>query len=586
MRRNNSRTQARAQIIRGISSGLVAGLLWLSLSHHAIAGAGVASADPLATEAGIEILNSGGNAFDAAIAVSAVLAVVEPAGSGFGGGGFWLLHDATKSKDIMVDGREKAPLAATRDMYLDQDGNVIKNLSINGALAAGIPGQPAALVWIAENYGALPLATSLRPAIQLAQQGFHVDERYQRLINFRLDTVNASPEAAKIFLVNGEAPALGAVIKQPDLAKTLEQIAAKGHAGFYQGSVANKLVKGVRAAGGIWTQEDLSSYQIKLRKPITAKYRDMKITSAALPSSGGLVLAQALNILSYFDLDSVDKSHAHATAGKSNADAIHLTVEAMRRAYHDRAEYMGDSDFVKVPIKKLTARNYAKRKKKSIRLESATPNQQLNSQRRKRKSNQYSSEGVNTSHFSVIDANGNRVAATLSLNYPFGSGVVPPGTGILLNDQMDDFSAKPGKPNVYGLVGGDANAIEGGKRMLSSMSPTFLETNDRIAVLGTPGGSRIISMVLLAAMEFQHGANAKQMVQLPRFHHQYLPDAIQYEPDALAPQIIEDLIARGHNMDAKNRTWGNMHVVIQDKSTGKINAASDPRGKGVGMVLQ
>ena len=563
-------------------------LLWPAA---ALAEAGVASAHPLATDAGVEMLKRGGNACDAAVAVSAALAVVEPAGSGLGGGGFWLLHAAADGTDTMLDGREKAPLAATRDMYLDADGKVIKNLSVDGALAAGIPGAPAALVWLAENCGALPLSVSLGPAIRLAEQGFPVDRHYRRRIEFRLEAIMASPAAAAIFLVDGQPPAENTLIVQRDLAETLRALASAGHDGFYRGEVAQKLVDGVRAAGGIWTLADLAAYRVALRKPVVARYKGMKITSAALPSSGGLVMALALNILSGYEIDALDDLDESGFP----PEFVHLTVEAMRRAYRDRAQYMGDADFVAVPSAMLLDPRYAADRRQSIRLDRATPSAALAptalapTALAPTAKEQPQSEGTDTTHFSVIDAAGNRVAATLSVNYPFGSGLVPPGTGVLLNDEMDDFSAKPGAPNVYGLVGAEANAIAAGKRMLSSMSPSFLEAGERIAVLGTPGGSRIISMLLLAALDFHRGAGAQEIVDRPRFHHQYLPDAIQFEPGALSPQTIDALSARGHKMAPKKRPWGNMHIVIRHQpggATPTITAAADPRGNGSAVVLK
>ncbi|MDD9810355.1 MAG: gamma-glutamyltransferase [Gammaproteobacteria bacterium] len=572
---------------RGVCAGIA--LCWLTAGGTVAAAgsaefseAGVASAAPLATAAGLEILEKGGNAFDAAVAVSAALAVVEPAGSGLGGGGFWLLHDAATGANVMLDGREKAPLAATRDMYLDAAGAVVAGLSINGALAAGIPGQPAALAWLAENRGQLRLAESLAPAIRLAENGFAVTAKYRRQIKFRLEAVQASPAAAAIFLADGRPPAEGAVIVQRDLAATLRALAARGRDGFYAGAVARKLVAGVRAAGGIWTLEDLRAYHVQLRAPVTVEYRGMKITSAALPSSGGLVLAQAFNILAGYDLDAL---------ALDGADAAHWIVEALRRAYRDRAEYMGDADFVAVPTAMLQSRRYAAGLRQSIRMDRATPSAALrptapaSAASTAPATGSQAGEGADTTHFSVIDAAGNRVAATLSINYPFGSGLAPPGTGVLLNDEMDDFSAKPGAPNVYGLVGAEANAIAGGKRMLSSMSPTFLEANGRVAALGTPGGSRIISMVLLAALEFRRGADAADIVARPRFHHQYLPDAVQFEPGALGAAALDSLRARGHTLDAKQRPWGNMHIVIRGRDR-RIDAASDPRGEGAARIVR
>jgi gamma-glutamyltranspeptidase/glutathione hydrolase len=541
----------------------------LVFSPGAFAGAGVASAHPLATAAGIKMLKMGGNAFDAAIAVTSTIAVVEPAGSGIGGGGFWLLHDAANDKSIMVDGREKAPLAATRDMYLDENGNVISDISVNGPLSAGIPGEPAALVWLAENYGALPLTTSLQPAIDAARNGFPVTERYHSLVDWRKDLLNQYPATAAIFLDNGETPEIGHLIVQEDLANTLESIANDGHAGFYQGDVATALVDGIRDVGGIWTMQDLAEYQVAIREPISIDYRDMKVTSAALPSSGGLVLAEMLNMLENHDVVNMDE-----------ADFIHVNVEVMRRAYRDRAQYMGDRDFVDVPMAMLQSKDYAKGMNQSIRMDTATTSVSL------ARTKTEGSKGEDTTHFSVIDKDGNRVSATLSINYPFGSGVVPPGTGVLLNDEMDDFSSKPGTPNAYGLVGAEANAIEPGKRMLSSMSPTFVEDDHRIAVLGSPGGSRIITMVLLGILEFEKGGNAYAIVNRPRFHHQYLPDSIQYEKDTLNTAIVSDLANRGHKFKPLGRTWGNMHAVILDKATGTVEAASDGRGEGEAQVIE
>jgi gamma-glutamyltranspeptidase/glutathione hydrolase len=531
--------------------------------------AAVASAHPLATEAGLKILKQGGNAFDAAVTVSSVLAVVEPYSSGIGGGGFWLLHRASDGYEAMLDGREKAPLAATHDMYLDENGEVIKGASINGAKATGIPGEPAALVWLAEEMGNLPLSQSLQPAIKLAEDGFPVDQIYYDMMQFRYDAILESEDASRIFLDGNEIPEIGTIIKQEDLASTLKLLAEKGKQGFYAGEVAKKLVDGVREAGGIWTLDDLKKYEVAIREPIIAQYKDMKITSASLPSSGGIVLAEIFNMLSHYNLEMIKPEQR-----------IHLITEAMRRAYRDRAEYLGDSDQVAVPVSRLINPDYAFGLKQSISLNESTASKDL--------SPTYHSpdRGNDTTHFSIIDKEGNRVAATLSINYPFGSCFVPPGTGVLLNDEMDDFSIKPGEPNVYGLVGNQANAIAPGKRMLSSMSPTFLETPERLAAIGSPGGSRIITMVLLGALAFEEDKNAEEIVNLPRFHHQYLPDAIQLEPEALSEDSKKQLTAMGHELDQKENTWGNMHIVIQDKQTGKLTAASDKRGIGSSQVIE
>jgi len=523
----------------------------------------VASAHPLATDAGIDILNKGGNAFDAAIAVTATLAVVEPYSSGMGGGGFWLLHINQDNRDVMIDGRERAPLAASRNMYLDEKNNVVPAASINGPLSAGIPGVPAAIEHLALNYGKLPLSVTMEAAISYAKAGFKTDEHYQRMAAFREKALNASTDAAKIFLRNNKAPAPGTLIIQHDLADTLGILASKGAQGFYQGELATKLVDSVVSHGGIWSKEDLAAYKIIERPPVTGEYRGMKVVSAAPPSSGGVALIQMLNMLAGFEFDSL-----------SDGEQIHLLAEVMRRAYHDRARYLGDTDYVKVPVNRLISKKYANKLAGTIRMDEATPSAELSP------IVVDAVKAADTTHFSIIDSEGNRVAATLSINYPFGSCFVAEGTGVLLNDEMDDFSSKPGVPNVYGLVGAEANAIEPGKRMLSSMTPTFLETKDRIAVLGTPGGSRIITMVLLAALEFHNGGSAMAMVNRGRFHHQYLPDKIFFEPVVLTETLMKTLFELGHETEILDSTYGNMHAIVLDKNSMHLDAASDYRGSG------
>ncbi len=529
--------------------------------------AAIASAHPAATKAGHETLEAGGNAFDAAVAVTAALAVVEPYSSGLGGGGFWLLHRARDGFETMIDGRERAPLAARRDMYLDEQGRVIENLSVNGPLAAGIPGTPAALVHLADNYGQLPLEQSLAPAIRLAEEGFTVEDHFQEMAEFRLEVLRAQDEAAQVFLLAGKVPADGARIVQPDLAETLRLIAKWGRKGFYAGAFAERLVAGVREAGGIWRLEDLEQYRIIEREPLVSRYRGVKIVSAPPPSSGGVVLIEALNVLSGYDLDAMDAPLR-----------THLVVEAMRRAYRDRAQYLGDPDFVNMPLKMLMSPMYAAGLRAGISLDHATPSALLPGVTQSR------FEAADTTHFSILDAAGNRVAATVTINYPFGSGFIVPETGVLLNDEMDDFSVKPGSPNVYGLVGAETNAIEPGKRMLSSMTPTFLDDGERTAVVGTPGGSRIISMVLLATLEFIDGGDAEAIVVRPRYHHQYLPDKIDFEPAALETSIQKRFKSMGHTLSEQDDTYGNMQVVVWNKKNKEVNAASDPRGIGTATV--
>ncbi len=534
--------------------------------------AAIASAHPLATDAGHEILKLGGNAFDAAVAITATLAVVEPTGSGLGGGGFWLLHRARDHHEMMIDGRERAPLAAHRDMYLDDNGEVIPGLSVDGATAAAIPGTPAAIAHLAQKYGRLPLAKSLAPAIRHARNGFAISESYRRMIRSRLDALRKSEAAARIFINDNDAPPTGHILKQPELAATLEAIAKHGAVGFYDGPVADKLINGVREAGGIWTQQDLASYRVIERKPVTGNYHGLRITSAAPPSSGGVALITMLNILAGYDLATLD-----------TVTRNHLIIEAMRRAYRDRAVYLGDPDYVPsgyyiaVPVQRLTQPLYADGLRASIRPDKATPSNALPGEATL-------DSGNDTTHFSVLDRHGNRVAATLSINFPFGSAFVPPGTGVLLNDEMDDFSTKPGAPNVYGLVGGEANAIAPGKRPLSSMSPTFLENERSVAILGTPGGSRIISMVLLATLDAANGNEPASWMGVKRFHHQFLPDVVQHEPGTFDTHQTTALEKLGHTLKQVDSPYGNMQAILWDRKLGKVLAASDPRGGGKAQV--
>ena len=541
-------------------------LLWLPPGLPAAQERGaIASAHPLATEAGHAILAQGGNAFDAAVTVAAVLAVVEPYSSGMGGGGFWLLHRARDGFEVMLDGRERAPLAAHRDLYLDSKGEVVPGLSVNGPLAAGIPGQPAALAHLAARYGRLPLARTLAPAIRLAREGFPVDGHYRRMAEWRLEQLRQWPASKQQFLIDDAVPPLDAVVRQPQLAETLRRMAEQGHDGFYRGPVAERLVAGVRAAGGIWQLPDLAEYRVVEREPVRGEYRGMKITSAAPPSSGGIVLISMLNQLARFDLDKYP-----------SVQRKHLVVEVMRRAYRDRAEYLGDPDFVDMPVARLIDPDYAAGLTRDIQLDAATPSRYQPAGT--------GLEGQDTTHYSIIDAEGNRVSATLSINYPFGSCFVVPGTGILLNDEMDDFSARPGAPNVYGLVGGEANAIEPGKRMLSSMTPTFVETDQGVAVLGTPGGSRIISMLLHGILALAEGGGPEAWVSRPRYHHQYLPDVIQFEPGALDTDEQRQLLELGHKLKPLDSGYGNMQALFWNRQDGHLSGASDPRGIGKAVV--
>ena len=526
-------------------------------AQHAPERGAVASAHPLASAAGLEVLDAGGNAFDAAVAVSAALSVVEPYGSGIGGGAFFLLRRAEDGLEVMIDAREVAPGEADRDMYLDSDGEPIAGASRDGALAAGIPGLPAGLAHVARNYGNLPLAASLRPAIRYAREGFVAEPGYVARLQRRAPSMN---EAAR----NAFRPGDGNLVVQTDLAATLEHMASDGAAGFYAGPVAERLVAGVRAGGGIWTLEDLAAYGVVERVPVSATYHGVEITTAPPPSSGGVALLNMLNMLEGFDLKALD-----------DVRRAHVLIEVMRRAYRDRAELLGDPDFVDVPVARLIHPYYAAGQRMTINLSRATSSDDLPGLRPLG-----APGGDQTSHFSILDRDGNAVAVTQSINFSFGSGFVPPGTGVVLNNEMDDFSIKPGFPNGYGLIGGEANAIAPGKRMLSSMTPTLLESDDGLALLGTPGGSRIITMVLLASLAWIEGADAAAMVAEPRLHHQYYPDVVGYEEDALQAATIAALQALGHSLRAVGRSYGDMHVVTWDYTSGAVDAASDPRGIG------
>ena len=560
--------QLRAILILWIGFGLSAGIGVQADDSSATSPhqAAVASAHPSATAAGQKILQDGGNAFDAAIAVSAALAVVEPYSSGIGGGGFYLVHREADGKQTMIDAREKAPQASTHDMYLDAKGEFVRESALNGPLAAGIPGLPAGLVHLAEHYGRLPLAASLAPAVALAENGFVVTSRYERMARFRTSAFAKHPHGADIFLGADRVVKVGETIVQADLAATLRLIGEQSNAGFYTGELAKKMVDGVQAAGGIWTMDDLANYNVVEREPIVINYRGVKIISAPPPSSGGVVLAEALHVLSEFDLSQMGDNTRR-----------HVVIEAMRRAYRDRAEYLGDPDHTDIPLARLVSPSYGKSLAADLSVDKATPSTDLRPLE--------PPKGCDTTHFSVLDTHGNRVAGTLSVNYPFGAAFVPPGTGVLLNNEMDDFSARPLTPNVYGLVGVGANAIAPGKRPLSSMTPTFLETHDRVGILGTPGGSRIISMVLVGLLEFVDGHKPQAWVSAKRYHHQYLPDEVQFERGGLSAEAQRDLIQRGHQLKENSRNYGNMHAILWNRATDEVDAASDPRGEGAASVF-
>ena len=523
----------------------------------------VATANEIATRTGLEILKKGGNAFDAAAAITASLAVVEPYGSGLGGGGFWLLHRNVDNKQVVIDGREIAPLRSDKNMYLDRNGNIIEGLSLNGPMSSGIPGIVAGIDHLVKNYGRLSLKEILKPAIQQAKHGFIVTERYRKLIRYREDIMRKYKSTESIFFINNNIPKLGDFIIQEDLSETLSMIAEKGSEGFYQGNFAQKIVDNIQKNGGIWETYDLANYEIIEREPIFIDYKGVKITSVPPPSSGGVVLGQALNILEKFDLTRYD-----------SATRKHIIIESMRRAYRDRAAYLGDSDFIYIPVDRLLDKNYAEGLALTIDIDRATPSSELGSIATAE------NVGTNTTHFSVVDRDGNMVSSTLSINLPFGSGFVVEGTGIILNNEMDDFTIKPLTANNYGLIGNQANTIHPGKRPLSSMTPIFIESKDRIAILGTPGGSRIISMVLLAVLDFVKGELPDSWVSLPRFHHQYIPDLVQYEMGGLSVDEKRKLVFKGHKLKEIKRKYGNMQAIMIWRNRNTSFVASDPRGEG------
>ena len=524
--------------------------------------AGIATAHPLATKAGYEILEMGGNAFDAAVTVSAVLSVVEPYSSGLGGGGFFLLHNAEDGQSVFIDAREKAPSMADRDMYLDENGDVLRTASLNGPLASGIPGLPAALHHVTNNHGSMPLYKLLEPAIRLARDGFPAYERLITALNVAKKSRTLSPKFKAVFMPNDQLPEVGQLIKQPELAKTLEIIASNGHDGFYSSSFTQKMIDEASQDGSIWLADDFKNYSVVEREPIKVNFLGAQLTTAPPPSSGGTTIATILNIISEFDFIQMDIS-----------TRTHLVVESMRRAYRDRAFFLGDPDFVDVPIKKLTSKEHASILAQSIDMNVATPIHEDDKLDEKYAWN----EGSHTTHFSILDMDGNRAAVTQTINTWFGSGYMLPSSGLILNNEMDDFSAKPFAPNRYGLVHGEQNSIQPNKRMLSSMTPTFIESEKGLAILGTPGGARIITMVLLSILDYFEGGTAETMTATKRFHHQFLPDVIRYEKDAFTEETITILESKGHALQEIS-SYGNMQVVTWEKDSGDVNSSSDPRG--------
>ena len=523
----------------------------------------VVSAHPLASQVGVDILKQGGNAVEAAIAVQFALAVVYPSAGNIGGGGFMVIrmHDGTTD---CLDFRETAPLAGSRNMYLDDNNEVIQDASTFGHLAAGVPGTVDGMLKAYEKYGNLPFETLIQPAIDLAAQGFTLTEREAEKLNHNQNRFREANTVAPEFLLKDSWSA-GDTIYLKDLATTLALIRDQGRAGFYEGITADHIVAEIQRGGGIISHEDLTQYAAKFRTPIIESYKDYKIISMPPPSSGGIALVQLLKSVESYPL---------AEMGHNSAATIHLMTEAERRVYADRATHLGDADFYPVPVAALIDSSYIAHRMASFSENEATPSSAVTAGN----PTAVVSESTETTHFSVVDAVGNAVSVTTTLNGGFGSKVVVAGSGFLLNNEMDDFSIKPGFPNMFGLVGGEANAIAPQKRMLSSMTPTIVEKNDSLyMVVGTPGGSTIITSVFQTILNVvEHEMGMQEAVNAKRIHHQWKPDTIFIENNALDSLTMVELSEMGHNI-VERGSIGAVDAILV-KPNGKLESGADPRG--------
>ena len=544
----------------------------------------VASVHHLASRAGVQMMKAGGNAVDAAVAVGFALAVVYPQAGNLGGGGFMLIR-SSDSKTHFIDYREKAPAAATANMYLDAKGNVIEDASTVGYKAIGVPGSVAGMVYAEQKYGKLSLERVMAPAIKLAQQGFVLAEGDARDLRDEDEKVLARfPESKRIFQRDGNYYKAGEVFKQRELARTLQRIASKPD-DFNHGAMARELAAAIQKGGGLITADDLARYEVKEREAVRGSYRGYEIISAPPPSSGGVTLIEILNILEGFDL---------ARLGGRPVQAVHLTLEAFRRAFFDRADFLGDPDFSKIPVAQLIDKRYAAAWRESIDPAHASVSKDLRRPAIFSELEQYATlhsrpgarlEPNHTTHYSVVDPEGNAVAVTTTLNASFGSGVTAEGLGFLLNDEMDDFASEQGVPNMFGLIQGPANAIGPGKRPLSAMAPTIVLKDGKLfLVLGSPGGPRIITTVANILMGVvDYGMNIQEAVNAPRFHHQWLPDVTDVEQD-FPPNVIKQLQGMGHRVDAEDY-WSDGECIMIDPKRGERLGASDKRnnGKAIGF---
>ncbi|WP_136617124.1 MULTISPECIES: gamma-glutamyltransferase [Mesorhizobium] len=526
----------------------------------------VVTAQHLASEVGIEVLKKGGNAVDAAVAVGYALAVVYPNAGNIGGGGFMTIR-FKDGKSTFLDFRERAPLAATKTMYLDKDGNPVKGASLNGYLAVGVPGSVAGLEMAREKYGKLSRQDLMAPAIAYAKDGFILKQGDAASFAGSADRLAKDPAAAAIFLKpDGKPYGIGERLAQPDLAASLVAISEKGPDAFYKGAIADAIVKASGAKGGILAKPDFEQYAVRELKPVTCNYRGYEITSSPPPSSGGVIICEILNVLEGYPLSYL---------GEGSAETVHVMVEAMRYAYVDRNSALGDPDFVDNPVSKLLDKAYAKDIRDKIDPFRAGVSQDLMPKG--------FGESKETTHYSIIDNDGNAVAVTYTLNGSFGAGVVADGTGILLNNEMDDFTQKPGVPNLYGLVQGEANAIQPKKTPLSSMSPTVVAKDGKpFMVIGSPGGSRIITITLEAIVNvIDHGMNIQEAIDAPRIHHQWLPDTVYIEPFGLSPDTEKLLAGMGYHLDLADQTWGQAAgILVGGKSLAEIEKGGGARYNG------